>query len=315
LSSKKFAGLSLSGGRKEKVYFCVLEHYENEDRWFLSDIRLLSKEDGFQKGPISECVEEHGIKELIVDFPLNHPHCTYCKLDCPGEAKCSENSVSLVRDKITSFLQFDKSKSSGNPKKYEQDRHLRDEFKYRRDVLERKTREHLLSKPFKRRLKNGYLPYWNRPIDFWIWSEYYDQLLELFNFSYDSFGHTSLMHLNYFDYFKRHLPSDLKFYESSIYIILIELMKSSLISQKTLREYTDLDLGANSKLNIIKGLESGFEIFIYNKDMETLLKKRGAFDSFLLAIAGARLYKKQNIELPSWTDFQGTNFLVPQFLE
>ena len=60
-----------------------------------------------------------------------------------------------------------------------------------------------LDKSFRRKLKNGYAPYWNRPIDFFVWSNFYTPLMKLFNYSFDSFGRSSLM-LNYkFTYLKK----------------------------------------------------------------------------------------------------------------
>ena len=55
-------------------------------------------------------------------------------------------------------------------------------------------------------------------------------------------------------------------------------------------------------------------IFIYNHDLEILVKNPRAFDSFLLALAGQNVLQKKNRTMPGWTKPQETKFIIPNFI-
>ena len=53
---------------------------------------------------------------------------------------------------------------------------------------------------------------------------------------------------------------------------------------------------------MIKKIETNLNIFIYNHDLDILVKNPRAFDSFLLALAGQNVLQKKNLKLPDWTE-------------
>lgn len=306
------AGMSLSGGRKENFFLCLLEFFPQEKRWFLSS--LLQVKDELEADPNKVALawaQDFALKEIVVDFPLTAPHCQGCTLPCPGSDHCPVSEVQEVRMMMGQILSQDQSFQENHPKQYERQRLEDSEVRYPDDIFRKDTSTHILSTSFKRRLKKGYLPYWNRPLDFWVWKEYYDQLLKLFKVSFDSYGQTSMMLSFRFHYLRRHFPSTLKFYESYGPLVLLELLRAKVISQKDLEALHSIDELAQARLRMIKNIEKSLGIFIYEKDLLTLSHDPRAFDSFLLALCGQQIMQKKIRAMPSWA--QKENFAVPLF--
>lgn len=314
MDSKNIGSLSMKGGRNDNFYFCLIEYYPDSQRWFLKSLLPVKDEEALDSDDaIRAWIHNFGVKQLVVDFPLSKAACNECELDCPGALHCPKESVVAVREKIKNLLNEDLKLINSNPKKYEQERNKADEIVYNRDIFEKETSHHLLSRSFKRRLKKGFLPYWNRSLDFWVWKYYYDQILDTFNISFDSFGNTSLMILSRFSYIKRHFPKKVELFETNAQIILIELLRSKIILKKDLDFLFDIDLGLEIRLETIKKIEEKLNIFIYNHDLEILVKNPRAFDSFLLSLAGQNVLQENNRKLPDWTSPEQTKFIIPNF--
>lgn len=314
MESKNIAGMSMKGGRKDNFYFCLLEYYPDSSRWFLKSLLQVRDEEGRDgDDAVREWIEDFKLRQLVVDFPLSSPACHTCKLDCPGVEACPKTEVFPVRERIKRLLQEDMDILERHPKSYERARNLDDEIDVNKDVLEKETHDHMLSRPFKRRLKKGFLPYWNRAVDFWIWRHYYDQLLDIFNSSYDSFGNTSLMLISRFSYLRRHFPQDLELFESNAPVILIELLRSKIIQRKDIDLLNDIELGVEARLDIIRKIEKNLSIFIYDRDLEILVRQPRAFESFLMAVAGQNIQIGKSRKLPEWTQPEETKFVAPAF--
>ncbi len=312
--SNSVAGMSIGGGKKENFFFCLLEFFEKENRWFLTSLKDVKEEEAESRDDvIADWVEKSSLEHLMVDFPLTKPACETCDLECPGIIKCHHPVVVEVRGLMKDLIEEDKRLKLENPKKYEQERNEDDEVQYTKSVLAKETTDHILSKSFKRKLKKGYIPYWNRPVDFWIWENYYDQLLKTFDISYDSFGNVSIMLLYKFHYLVRHLPQDLKIFESHTAVILLELYRSKIVSKKDLLELQDINLNTLARVKVAKQIEKSLGIFIYEKDLELISKKPKAFDSFLLAVAGHRMIQGRKREIPVFGTRDNSRFTVPDF--
>lgn len=314
--TKNIVGLSMKGGRKDLFTFCLLEFYPDQKRWFLKS--LLKVEDEVPKkdgdAAIKKWIEEYDVHQLVVDFPLTNPPCHDCTLDCPGVHQCPVAEVKAVRKSMDTILEKDQKLMESDPKKYEYDRNADDQFDHGKDILTKVAHDHMISRSFRRRLKKGFLPYWNRPVDFWIWRHYYDQLLEMFNSSYDSFGNTSLMIMARFSYLKRHFPRSLSLYEAHVPLIFLELIRSKIISRQDLYQLSDFEMGIDARFDILKKIESALGIFIYEHDMEVLIKNPRAFDSFMLACAGQRKQLQKTIEISEET-IGNSRFIMPSFSE
>lgn len=312
---KNVAGMSLGGGRKENFFFSLLEYYPEKKRWFLKSLHQVKDEEIRDRDEIiTAWVETYGLKQLVVDFPLSRPPCEEsCLPSCPGAKSCPRHSVSAVRVEMQKLLNEDADFHQKNPKKYEQERVTSNEVDYSKNILNKNTDEHMLSKSFKRKLRKGFTPYWHRPIDFWVWKNYYDQLLEVFKISYESFGNVSVMLLARLNYLLRHLPVDLKMYESNVHICLLELYRAKIVSKSLLFQLFDLDLASSSREQIILNIEKHMDIFIYKNDFETIVKNTQAFESFLLSVIGQRMLMNGLREIPIWGNCDGGNFIVPSF--
>lgn len=312
---KNVAGMSLGGGRKENFFFSLLEYYPEKKRWFLKSLHQVKDEEIRDRDEIiTSWVETYGLKKLVVDFPLSKPPCEEsCLPNCPGATECPRHSVAAVRDEMRQLLEEDAQFHSSNPKKYEQERNTANEIDYSKNLLNKNTDEHMLSKSFKRKLRKGFTPYWHRPIDFWVWKNYYDQLLEVFKISYESFGNVSVMLLSRLNYLLRHLPVDLAMYESNIHICLLELYRAKVVSKSLLLQLFDLDLASSAREQIVLNIEKHMDIFIYGPDLETIIKNSQAFESFLLSVIGQRMLMNGLREIPVWGNCDGGNFIVPSF--
>ena len=94
---------------------------------------------------------------------------------------------------------------------------------------------------------------------------------------------------------------------------MIELLRSKVILKKDVDMLNDIELGIEVRLEAIKKIEKKLDIFIYNHDLEILVKNPRAFDSFLLALAGQNVLQEKNRPLPEWTQPKETNFIIPNF--
>jgi hypothetical protein len=313
--NKNVAGMSLGGGRKENFFFSLLEYFPGEQRWFLKSLHQVKDEEIRDRDEIiTSWVAQYGLKQLVVDFPLSKPPCEdSCLPECKGAHSCPRKQVRDVRDEMQILLEVDAERYQKNPKKYEQDRNTAEELDYSRNLLKKNTDEHMLSRSFKRKLRKGFTPYWHRPIDFWVWKNYYDQLLEVFKISYESFGNVSVMLLSRLNYLLRHLPKDLQMFESNIHICLLELYRARIVSKSLLLQLFDLDLAAGAREQIISNIETHMSIFIYENDLDTIVKNSQAFDSFILSVVGQRMLMDGLREIPEWGNTDGGNFIVPSF--
>lgn len=307
--------MSLKGSRQDNFFFCLIEYFPDSDRWFLKSVLRVKDEQGITSGDeaVGRWLERFGTEHLVVDFPLSKPACQDCTLKCPGMQVCPDKSVVDVQKRILKLLGEDQKNNLDQPKHYERERNRDDEFDAQKDMFQKSSDQHLLSRSFKRRLKKGYLPYWNRPLDLWVWCKYYDQLLDLFNISFDSFGTTSLMVLSRMSYLKHQFPAKLKLYESNINILLIELLRNKIIQKRDLISLSDLEESAVARLDIIKKIEKALNIFIYDHDLELVVSHPRAFESFLLAIVGQRMLQQKIDPLPTWAGPDESRFLVPSF--
>ena len=314
-SYKNVAGLSLGGGRKENFFFSLLEYYPEKKRWFLKSLHQVKDEEISDRDEIiTSWVETYGLKELVVDFPLSRPPCEEsCLPNCEGASRCPRHSVVAVREEMEKLLDEDANFHETNPKKYEQERISSLEVDYSKNLLSKNTDEHMLSRSFKRKLRKGFTPYWHRPIDFWIWKNYYDQLLDVFKISYDSFGNVSFMLLSRINYLLRHLPHDLKMFEGNIHICLLELYRAKIVSKSQLLNLYDIECATAAREQIVLQIEKHLSIFIYEKDLDTIIRNSQAFESFLLSVSGQRMLMNSMRDIPVWGNSDGSNFIVPTF--
>lgn len=314
-SFKNVAGMSLGGGRRENFFFSLLEYYPSEKRWFLKSLHQVKDEEIRDRDEIiSSWINQYNLKKLIVDFPLSRPPCeSECLKGCGGASSCPRLSVIEVREEMKKLLDEDAKLMTENPKKYEQQRVASLEVDYSKNLLKKNTDEHILSRSFKRKLRKGFTPYWHRPIDFWVWKNYYDQLLEVFKISYESFGNVSMMLLSRLNYLVRHLPSDLQMFESNVQICLIELYRAGVISKGLLFQLFDLDLASSAREQIVMHIEEHMNLFIYENDLQTICRNSQAFESFLLSVVGQKMLMNGLRKIPTWGNSDGGNFIVPSF--
>lgn len=310
------AGLCVKGGRKDNFFFCLLEYFEESNRWFLSSTLQFKGELGMDKDDaIQIWLDKYNIDNLIVNFPLSPPACQTCSLTCPGIKLCPDLSVKEVQLQTDKLLKEDADLHSSHPKSYEEKRVLKDQVKLSKEVIKHNSKDtpSLISRSLRRRLKRGFLPYWNRALDFWVWDNYFDLMLNLFKCSFDSFGNTPLIVMSRFSYIKKHLPKKLEVYEANYQLNLIEFYKAGIISKAQIESLKDIHTAYTARLEILKSIEEKLGIFIYEHDLDLIADHPLAFEAFLLGAVGPNILKNELLELPSWTLPSETRFAIPKF--
>lgn len=313
LVRQKVAGMSLGGGRKENFFLCVLEYYTDSKRWFLASVNQVKEEPVDQDEVIAHWINDNQLTDLIIDFPLSNPSCDGCKLTCPGHTKCPVPNIVQVKGMMSQLLQEDQVMFEKNPKKYEQDRNIVNEIDFSKNELKKESFIPMISKSFKRKLKKGFLPYWHRPLDFWVWKYYYDPLLNIFKICFDSFGNVSLMLVSRFDYLKKHLPASLNMYESNVYLCLLELYRAGIVTKIQLLELNNFEFQVHARVAILKNIEKSLNVFIYDRDLDLIVRESRAFDSFILTLVGKQMIQQKLRQLPDWSEAKKANFVVPDF--
>src|SRR5665647_172479 len=139
------AGMSLGGGRKENFFFSLLEYFPEKKRWFLKSLHQVKDEEIRDRDEIiTSWVNQYGLKQLVVDFPLSHPPCeASCLPQCQGAQMCPRLEVLEVRDEMKKLLEEDAKFHDDNPKKYEQQRVTSMEVDYSKNLLKKNTDEHM----------------------------------------------------------------------------------------------------------------------------------------------------------------------------
>jgi hypothetical protein len=85
------------------------------------------------------------------------------------------------------------------------------------------------------------------------------------------------------------------------------------VSKSLLLQLFDLDLASLAREQIVRNIERHMEIFIYDNDLETIIKNTQAFESFLLSVVGQKMLMNGLREIPIWGNSDGGNFIVPSF--
>ena len=134
--TNSIAGMSLGGGKKENFFFCLLEYFKTDERWFLTSLNQVKEESKLsQDEVITSWIEGTSLKQLIVDFPLSKPPCETCDLACPGMQNCHHPVVKDVKKMMNDLLVEDQFLIQSNPKRYEQARNSDDLVDYARSVI------------------------------------------------------------------------------------------------------------------------------------------------------------------------------------
>src|SRR5690606_18925468 len=112
--------MSLGGGRKENFFLSLLEYYPEKKRWFLKSLHQVKDEEIRDRDEIiTSWVQQYGLKQLVVDFPLSRPPCEEsCLNECQGARQCPRPQVIAVREEMRRLLEEDFKSYQENPKKY-----------------------------------------------------------------------------------------------------------------------------------------------------------------------------------------------------
>jgi hypothetical protein len=224
--------IHFGANKKESNYYCLLERPAHSERWFLKHLSEFNEDDHRESELLGKLADKGCLSALVSDIPLTRPLCQSCSLVCPGADRCAHPEFLAATQHIESVLEKEKKLELANPKAYERLRLAGDRA--------------LLGRGLKRRFKKGLRPYWNRPVDAWVWENYFEQMLEFFGSSYDSFAQTSPKKLFLYEYWKRHVPEDVPIYEGQMQLVLLELLRSEVIDED------DLELLSSRSLSMLK---------------------------------------------------------------
>jgi len=324
--STQLASWSCTGGKSEESFF---GHFD-KDKIHIRNVTELNiqlnsepnkKDQENQKmsePSILDFIAEYKPKKMIFDIPLSQPLCATCDLLCPGMELCPKKSFVEIRLKIEELLKEDHLFQSTSPKRYEREREELDLVKYNYPLLDKRTDVPLLSRSFKRKLRRGVLPYWNRPLDFWIWMNYFDAWLKIFGSSYDSFGQSSPIHWAQMTYWKKHFPQNLALYETMPQLVLLELHRGNILSKKKLLQLFDFDQAPFARLDTINTLSELLGFQMTEATIDNIVRYPRAFNSALLLLALMQEEKGKYFDLSHSAflmDSGNSHFLVSHFLQ
>ena len=267
---KKVAGVYFHSGKTSQFIACVLDYFSPGNRWVLDKIYFSSDSNNTVSDSFESWVKANKITDLVLNFPITGTVCDSCTLECPGEDNCAHPTISEMRKALSDTLEKDSNFEQKNPKDYERERNRQDEYVHAKSVFADASGKLPLSKSLKKRLRRGFIPYWNRPVDLFVWLNYYNELIKVFNYSYDSFGHSSLMNIKRLHYLYKHLKG-VNVLESNIYINFLELLKADYLSPEDLygMKYVD-EFSVSLRRNIVSKIEKNLNLYI-NEDDSALL--------------------------------------------
>lgn len=313
--NQKIAGVYFHSGKTSQFIACVLEYFSPGKRWVVDKIHFSNDgAKGFGES-FEGWVKENKISDLVLNFPTTGTICDSCELVCPGEENCSHPVIKEMKNVSHEFLRQDTIFEKESPKDYERERNKQNEYDHHRTPFSRSEtgKKVPLSKSLKKRLRRGFIPYWNRPIDLYIWLNYYDELIQVFNYSYDSFGHSSLMNIKRFHYLSKHLFG-VNILEANIYVNFLELLKAGYLSPEDLfgMKYVD-EFSVSLRKNIVTKIEQNLNIYIKNEDSAMLTFDPRAINAFILSLSGIASLDDKTLTLPHWCRENNSNFIVPVY--
>ncbi|MEZ4871517.1 MAG: hypothetical protein R2827_04560 [Bdellovibrionales bacterium] len=119
LSVKRFAGLSLAGGKTDKAALAVMEYYPKQKKVFLSHLidRIKSDEKVSADAKIHQylSMDFQPIDRVAIDVPLTLPKCIRCRLKCPGFELCTEPEILWLWEQYNSRNKKKKPKKLFTP--------------------------------------------------------------------------------------------------------------------------------------------------------------------------------------------------------
>ena len=311
--TQKVAGVYFFGNKLSRFIACIFDFYAPGNRWILDEL-YFSENEKNSNSPVvfEEWIKTTEIADLIINVPMTSPICETCQLICPGEEKCHHPVIKSIRHKIVNELDKDFKLEKSNPKAYERYRDNMSKYSSDHKFFNRGNSDPL-SKSLKKKLRKGFTPYWSRPIDLYIWLNYYDELIQIFNYSYDSFGQTSLMNLKRFSYLKRHLKG-INVWESSIHINFLEMLKSDILLPEDLigMKYVD-EFSVSNRKKIVSKLETSLNIFIKMEDTAIFTFDPKAINALNLGLCAIRNAMSEKHQLPDWCQGNHPNFIIPNF--
>lgn len=286
------AGIHLGGGKKEDFSICLLEYFGKDRRWFVTDLIDVTAAKKLKEGNdfFIEVLRQKKVKYAISSLPLTPPPCFTCTLRCPGQEKCIDPGTMKIRQEIDEFLLSDDKKRKSSPRKYANERLEEKNLKRLKNV--KKTNDHFLSKQLKKKMKAGFSPYRHRYLDYYLWQQYHDLLMNYFGYSYESYGSVGSSLFFRMNYLQRHLKN-IKMMEGHVNIYLLELYMANMISKKDLMDYRDFDNRALASHSILKKIEKKYNLFIYRKDYHDIFQENKFFQAFILSLAGLDFCSKQ----------------------
>lgn len=98
----RFLGLSLGGGKTDRVSLAVIDYYPSQKKIFLSKIfdKIKSSENISADAIIIDLIQQyrHEALSLSIDCPTAPPPCLLCELKCPGFEDCDQEHIRWLWD-------------------------------------------------------------------------------------------------------------------------------------------------------------------------------------------------------------------------
>jgi len=248
-TKKRFFGIHLGGGKiihTAMVIFDVFEDVSSARRFVVDVFKCVSSKSGEGADVALLKIFKENEESLIsvgVDAPLNFPPCIFCELHCPGTLKCEVPEVQWLRNELQ-----------------------------KRIALPRKGK----------RLK-PITPYSERPVDVYLRRfvpEGFGQIA-----LGEALGSSMAVKAARIHYLKKHFHKKQvhSLVEVNPTISLVCLRNEFDLSDRDLKYYRDLNNGAAVRMRILDRINEKSTVFLYEKDLNTLVASIPAFYAFICA--------------------------------
>lgn len=252
-SSKRYFGLDLAGAKNDRTTLSVLEYFPKEQKIFLLDVdeRLGPTDTLSADEVLLQTIQRHAMGNSVigVNAPLELPPCLSCdRATCTTHRKCSNPSLKWTIKYLNKVQKSALAQSAHFPK----------------------VRE--------------FIPYTQRPVEVWLRYGVVPRIKGNLPLDIDeTLGGTKgpLAARMFFlkKALKRHQLMEV-FPKLSVLI----WAKQFHVPTRSLQTFRQLELGQESRMDLLEAISDELGVFVYQKDLKILARSLPAFDSFIAAL-------------------------------
>ena len=286
-NKRRFLGIHLAGAKSDRTCMVVFDVFDDDEnsKHFLVDVvdRISANELGeaADENLISSISDLNGpVTAIGMDAPLTLPPCLTCTLPCPGTTKCEVPEVKWLRQEQRTRIELSRKGKRVKPiAPYVErpvDVYLRSlvggivkRLEEEAERCDEEKKKEILSEDEGKSAESAF-----------------EETLPFVNVT-EAIGATTAMRAARATFLKKHLIDEIgnpiSLYEVNPTLSIAALKDGFSLYRRDLRLYRSLSQGAQIRLEILDRLNEQGKVFLYQRDVETLVGSLPAFDAFICA--------------------------------